>query len=183
MNASEVAAVVLGAGASRRFGSPKQLHVFEGTPLLRRAAETALQVARTTVVLGAHADQVAPVLEGLDVDIVIAQDWEEGMAASLRAGIQAVREASGALILVCDQPQVTVEHLRALIDAFEPGGIVASDYGDALGPPCLFDRTYFPELLSLTGDVGARRLLNRHPCRSIPFREWRDDIDYPSPVA
>jgi molybdenum cofactor cytidylyltransferase len=173
----KLAAIVLAAGASRRFGSSKQLHIFEGKPLVRRAAETALAVAETTVVLGANAERIVPVLEGLPINIVIAGDWEEGMAASLRAGIHAVASAEAALILLCDQPRVTAEHLQALIEAFEPGDIMASDYGDVLGPPCLFDRAYFPQLLALSGDSGARKLLRRETCRSIPFHEGRFDID------
>ena len=178
----KLAAIVLAAGASRRFGSPKQLHVFEGKPLVLRAVETALEIAETTVVLGSNAESIAPVLEGLPVEVVVAEDWEEGMAASLRAGIRSA-EASGAdaaLILLCDQPRVTAQHLQALIDAFEPGGIVASDYSDALGPPCVFDSVHFPRLLALSGDSGARKLLSRETCRSVAFPDGLYDIDSPA---
>lgn len=131
------------------------------------------------MVLGANVERIAPVLDGLPVNIVIADDWEEGMAASLRAGVRAVADAEAVLLLLCDQPLVTTAHLQALVDAYEPGGIVASDYGDALGPPCLFDCAYFPQLLSLSGDSGARKLLQQLPCRSILFPEGRYDIDDP----
>ena len=189
-----IAVVLLAAGASRRLGQPKQLLPYQGTTLLRHAADMACGLATSPpapspgrsyfagkggviVVLGAHAEQIAPALEGLPVTIVIAEDWQEGMAASLRAGIRAVSDAEAGLVMLCDQPLVTTELLQALLQEWEPGSIVASDYGEALGPPCVFGRPYFPELLTLTGDSGARKLLQKYPCRTVAFPGGRTDVD------
>ena len=171
------AVILLAAGASIRLGQPKQLLPYQGKTLLHHAAEIALSVGSVTVVLGANAEPIAPALEGLPVTIVLADDWQEGMAASLRAGIRAVEGADAALVMLCDQPLVTTELLQALLLEWEPGSIVASDYGEALGPPCVFDRTYFPELLALTGDSGARQLLKKYPCHTVAFPGGRVDVD------
>lgn len=163
-------------------GQPKQLVRWEGTTLLHRAAKMACAVGDgpVVVVLGSHAERCLPELEGLTLTAVVASDWQEGMAASLRAGITAVSACDAALVLLCDQPHVTEAHLTALLNAFEPGQIVASDYGPHLGPPCVFDRAFFPELLALTGDQGARKLLQRHAPRRVPFPGGLHDIDTPA---
>ena len=160
-----------------RLGQPKQLLPYQGKTLLRHATETALSVGPVTVVLGAHAEQLVPTLHGLPVTIIVLDDWQEGMAASLRTGITAAGDCDAALVMLCDQPLVTTELLTALLEAWEPGSIVASDYGEALGPPCVFDRAYFPELLALTGDSGARKLLKKYPCRTVAFPGGRADVD------
>jgi molybdenum cofactor cytidylyltransferase len=178
----KLGAVLLAAGSSSRLGQPKQLVRWEGVTLLRRAAEATCTVGDgpVVVVLGAHAERCLPELEGLPLTPITASDWQEGMAASLRAGITAVAHCDAALVLLCDQPHVTEAHLTALLDAFEPGQLVASDYGPHLGPPCVFDRTFFPELLALTGDQGARKLLQRHTPRRVPFPSGLYDIDTPA---
>nr|WP_246385315.1 nucleotidyltransferase family protein [Armatimonas rosea] len=188
---------MLAAGASVRLGQPKQLLPYQGKTLLRHAAELACNlpphtpplplgeggrggevlVGEVIVVLGANAEQIAPTLDGLPVTITLADGWQEGMAASLRAGIMAAGDCDAALVMLCDQPRVTTELLQALLQAWEPGSIVASDYGEALGPPCVFDRAYFPELLTLTGDSGARKLLKKYPCRTVAFPDGRVDVD------
>lgn len=182
-NPLNLAVILLAAGASVRLGQPKQLLPYQGKTLLRHAAETACGLPpgpRPTgviVVLGANAEQIAPTLEGLPVTIVLADDWQEGMAASLRVGITAVADRDAALVMLCDQPLVTTNLLAALLEEWEPGSIVASDYGEALGPPCVFDRAYFPELLALTGDSGARQLLKKYPCHTVAFPGGRADVD------
>lgn len=176
-----IGVVLLAAGASSRLDQPKQLVVYQGKTLLRHTAECACTVGEgpVVVVLGAHAERCLPELEKLAVTPVIAPDWQEGMAASLRAGITAVAACEGALVLLCDQSVLTGEHLRAICATWEPGTIVASDYGPHLGSPCIFDRAFFPELLALTGDQSARTLLQRYPPRTLPFPGGLHDIDTP----
>lgn len=162
-----------------RLGQPKQLLPYHGKSLLHHAAQTACAVhsSEVFVVLGADSTLLELELVGLQTRIIQAENWQEGMAASLRAGITAVADCDAALVMLCDQPLVTAEHLQALLAEFQPGVIVASDYGEALGPPCVFDRAYFPELLALTGDSGARKLLTKYPCRTVAFPGGRADVD------
>jgi len=179
--------VILAAGASTRLGRPKQLLQFRGRSLLRRAAETALDsgASAVVVVLGAQAERLQEELTGLPVTIAINPEWEEGMASSLRAGIGALTTsaAEAAVVMLCDQPLVTAETLRGLFTAQATGGqrAVVSVYADgAPGPPCLFVRALFPELLALRGALGAKQLIARLPEAAVartPFVGGSCDID------
>ena len=100
--------LVLAAGASTRFGSPKQLVRIEGRPLLHRALAAATEVGghAVTVVLGANADQLTPLLKHSPASVVINRQWKEGLASSLRAGIRALPgSCEGVLVTLADQPR------------------------------------------------------------------------------
>lgn len=184
-----VAALVLAAGASRRFGQPKQLVSVDGMPLVRCIAERARAACPDVcVVLGSCSDRVALALSGLDVALVYATDWFAGMGASLRAGVAWAEAAShdSVIILTCDQPRLTSAHVAALVSAHEAhaGALVASRYADTLGVPAVFGRAHFPALLALGGDRGARALLRSHP--DVVAIDWPDgalDIDTPADLA
>lgn len=190
-------AIVLAAGGSLRLGRPKQLlrvpasmQAKDGTEnevLLERA----LRVTREAgfhpvfVVLGAYAEQVQRTAQMQDCTVLINPLWQEGMASSIRCGVQAVVEqcpdAPGLLLLVCDQPALGSGHLRALLAAHRmaPENIVASRYADHPGVPILAPRSFFPALLALTGDHGARAILragNRN-LTEVPFANGEWDID------
>ncbi|WP_348268168.1 nucleotidyltransferase family protein [Edaphobacter paludis] len=153
-----VAAVVLAAGASRRLGSPKQLAMLSDETLLGRAVRVAREAgcSPVIVVLGAEAELVS---RGLPEDVlpVMNEQWREGMGASIRAGVGACEGAAeGVLVMTCDQPAVTIGHLRLLMAGRE---IKASRYAARKGVPAFFPQRYFEELMTLKGDVGARELL------------------------
>jgi molybdenum cofactor cytidylyltransferase len=188
--------VLLAAGASLRLGGDalKQMLEYRGKSLLRHAAEIACASVcePIVVVLGANAERLQTELEGLPVRPVLNEQWREGMGTSIRIGVSALTaenaELAALLILLCDQPLLTPAHLNALVAAHRADvsgiKIVASEYGATLGPPCLFDRALFEELVALTGDEGARRIIRRHAAagdavRSIPFPEGAADIDTP----
>ena len=154
-----VAAIVLAAGASRRLGRPKQFEVFEGETLLERATRIAREVADEVIVVTRENNPEA----------------EEGMAASIRAGVRMAGEASRFLILLCDQPRVTAEHLRALLALEEP--IVATGYAGIAGVPAVFDARFAAELLALRGDVGARSIIQSHGAAVVPFEDAAFDVD------
>jgi molybdenum cofactor cytidylyltransferase len=185
-----VPAIVLAAGASTRLGQPKQrlrLPAFGGETLLDHAVDLARAcgAAPIFVVLGAHAQEIILECELLDCIVVRNDSWAEGMASSLRVGIAAVLEnapaALGAMVMVCDQPGLTAEHLRRLLDAHAEDGdcIAASLYAGRTGVPAVFPRELFPGLLELKGDQGARTLLQQPgvAVRTIDFPEGELDLD------
>lgn len=179
-----VTAIVLAAGASRRFGSSKQLFEFEGEQLVRRAARVARSVAPTIVVIPAEGSggveaatcrSIRAALDGLDVRVVENPDAAEGMAASIRAGVGACD--GDVLITVCDQPGIDGAHLQSLLDSAAP--IAATSYVGTIGVPAFFAAAYREELLALRGDRGAKALFERHRDRltTVPLPEGAEDLD------
>jgi molybdenum cofactor cytidylyltransferase len=186
-----LAAIVLAAGASRRLGQPKQLLMHAGETLLARSIRLADEAGAgpMLVVLGADHEMILAEVTSNDANFVINENWEQGIATSIHTGLAALDgicgDASGVLILGCDQPRLTVAHLRVLIETFvaqaEPS-IVASAYAGVHGIPAVFPRAAFGELLALSGDRGARALLTEpsHPVIAVPFTGGEIDIDQPS---
>jgi len=187
-----VPAILLAAGASTRLGQPKQLlrlSAFGGETLLDRAVALAQAsgAAPIFVILGAHAQEIHLGCELLDCILVHNEAWEEGMASSLRVGIAAVLEntpaASGVMVMVCDQPGLSAEHLRSLLDVHQEDSnrVTASRYAGRMGVPAIFPRGMFPALLELQGDQGARTLLQQSGTvvHTIAFPEGELDLDSP----
>jgi xanthine dehydrogenase accessory factor len=179
-----VTCAILAAGASRRFGGPKQLAEIDGAPMLRRIAAQACRssCARVAVVLGARADTIGPTLDGLPIERVDNPGWSEGMASSIRAAVAWARaRGAGALLLaVGDQPALDAAHLDALIAASQGGQqLAASRYAGVLGPPAVFPASAFAQLETLTGDLGARALLRAADARvaAVDWPEGAHDVD------
>jgi CTP:molybdopterin cytidylyltransferase MocA len=172
-----IAGVILAAGASTRMGAPKQLLALGGEPLVRAIAREALasRCTRVAVVLGAHADAIAPALDGLAVTIVRNEQWQEGMASSVRCAAAWAGEADALLLMVCDQPRLTAAHLDALIAA---GPFAASAYAGTLGVPALLPRRMYGALLRSEGDRGARGLLAG--ATPVPWPDGELDLDTPT---
>ena len=167
-----VAAVVLAAGGSTRMGRPKLALPIRGTPMLRRAVQTALasRCRDVIVVLGANADVYEPLLDGLPIRILHNPDPAEGMGSSVRVGVEAVPpDADGVVILLADQPFVTPEVIDHLLDvaAADRKRIVASAYHNTVGPPAYFHRALFLDLLTLEGDRGARSVIETYPKEGV----------------
>jgi molybdenum cofactor cytidylyltransferase len=183
----KVAAVVLGAGGSSRFERPKQLAIFQGEPFVRRIVTVAKNAgcAPIVVVLGADAAQITPVLADLPVSTIDHPNWSNGLGSSIAVGVKHAEtiaaDLDAAILLACDQPFVNAEILRQLIQLHLEDGkpIVASAYAGTLGIPALFDRSCFADLLQLTGDSGAKRIiLARQPDVAIfDFPAAAIDID------
>jgi molybdenum cofactor cytidylyltransferase len=185
-----IAALVLAAGAARRFGEQKMLAPLDGWPLVRWSVEQVLAagVDRTLVVLGREADAVRAALTGLPVEFVLNPRFAEGMSTSVRAGVEALGPAAeAALVAPGDQP-VPVEVIQRLLRAWRASRlpIVAPSYRGQRGNPVVFAASQFPELRRLEGDRGARGFLERNPGRLllVPFpHPPPPDVDTPAELA
>ncbi len=187
MKKNDIAIIVLAAGGSKRLGQPKQLLSWKNASLLRYAVSCAAGINDVTpfVVTGAQKDLMIAELSGSGVTIIENDLWEAGIATSIAAGLSAAlrenKALSGCIFVVCDQPYLSaalLEKIRLL--ARESGkGMVAAIYDDMPGTPAFFHRRYFPQLLSLQGDEGARKLLKKYPddLATVPFAEGAIDID------
>jgi molybdenum cofactor cytidylyltransferase len=193
MPMSSIAAVIVAAGSSSRLGQPKQLLPVAGEPMLQRVIRIACEAGASPVlvVLGAHRELIEGCLDIQNAAIVVNDEWQEGLASSIRAGILAAErqapQSSGLLLMTCDQPRLTSEHLRAMIDTFrsQQGTAVASLYAAKRGIPAIFPRSSAAALLTLQGDMGARSLLAHPPWPviEIPFEGGEIDIDRPEDLA
>lgn len=180
-----IAGAVLAAGSSSRLKTPKQLVSIQGQPLLRRIVQCALPITgKVAVVLGAHADAIAPSIADLPVERLTSHAWEEGMAASVRSAAAWASDddaVSALLLMVCDQTRLSTAHLRALASAYttDPTSAIGSAYSDIVGVPAIFPRALFGDLLALRGDAGARKILAAHSARSIAWSDGAFDLDTP----
>lgn len=181
------AVIILAAGSSSRLGRPKQLLPYNGKSLLEHAVDTANDsiAEPVIVVLGANAEILEKEIIEKKVHIEENKEWQEGMASSVRYGITALMRiapaADAAIIMVCDQPFVSPELLNELIAHQKSTGklIVTSQYENAVGPPALFYKTIFPELLKLKGDAGARKIIEQRKgdIATVSFMKGSIDID------
>jgi len=178
--------VILAAGASSRLGRLKQLLPWQGKTLLQHAVQTALTITtQPVVVTGCNADQLAAGLNHTEVHIVFNPDWEQGIASSIRCGLQALLDRTPSpdqvIFMVCDQPFVSPGLLLDLISERQRSqrSIVASAYAGTLGIPALFDKSHFSQLLDLQGDTGAKKLIQGFPgeVAFVDFKEGEFDID------
>ncbi len=179
-------AIVLAAGASTRFGSPKQLVRLAGRPLLHTVVTRAAEVTGNAliVVLGSQAAQLASLLKHSAGTIVVNHEWREGLASSIRAGVAHLPAAcSAAMLLLADQAAVSADDLKRLAGAWrrQPQCIAAAMYAGTIGVPAIFPRTSFRELGELRGDSGARALLRRNSDRlvRVPMESAAIDLDTP----
>lgn len=183
-------AIVLAAGGSRRLGQPKQLLMREGETLVHRAVRMALATrpARTFLVVGGHAEAVRAAVTDLDIEIVTNDDWEEGLASSLRAVAVVIADSPArCLLLGCDQPALQLSHLQRLLDgaALSASASAATVHGDTCGIPVVVSAEAMAEARDLSGDRGLRAVLQRLPRESIYLldaSELQFDLDTPDDV-
>lgn len=178
--------IILAAGSSSRLGQPKQLLEFNGKTLLEIAVEAAQKsLAQSCIlVLGANANLISERVVHLKVDQVINENWENGMASSMQKGLKYLMEKSASdqvILMLSDQPFVDSNILNSLIKnkINTNSEIIACSYNGTFGVPVLFTKKYFPELLSLTGNDGAKKLVMAHQddLHTIDFPKGAIDID------
>jgi 4-nitrophenyl phosphatase len=178
---NKIAAVILAAGGSTRFGQPKQLLDWRGKPLLAHVADVALAAGLepVIVVLGCRAEATRAALAALSVQTVTNYRWEEGLSTSVQVGLAALPpETDAAILMQCDQPLLTADLLRALATRFEESGaaIVHPTHAGQRGTPTLFARRLFPELAAVSGDAGGRDLIARHAGESATVEVADPDV-------
>ena len=188
-----VAAVILGAGRSTRMGGPNKLmEKIGGRPLLRMAVEEALASrARPVIVVTGHQrERVEEALAGLKVQLVHNPDFADGLSTSLKAGLAALpaEGVDGAIVCLGDMPQVRATLIDRLISAFDPerGALVVVPTIDGKrGNPVVWSRRFFPELMALEGDVGARHLIGHYSeaVTEVPVTDTDAFVDVDTPEA
>jgi CTP:molybdopterin cytidylyltransferase MocA len=185
-----VAGVVLAAGAGRRLGQPKALVRLGGELLVERAIRTATLggCEPVIVVLGSHAAEVIERAALGAAKPVLAEDWSQGMGASLRAGIDAADGLGcGAIaVLLVDQPRIGPEALRRVIATWQAGALAAvATYDGAPRNPVVLDRQVWAEVRTAAeGDVGARGWLREHrdQVTEVPCDGAGDPVDIDTPL-
>ncbi|MEO8885185.1 MAG: nucleotidyltransferase family protein [Mucilaginibacter sp.] len=181
-----IGVVILAAGSSSRLGKPKQNLVFQGNTLLQRTVKTALaaDADEVIVILGANSESIKPTLTDKNIRIIQNADWQEGMASSIRHGLSTLLKINpqlrSVILMLCDQPFADISIINQLIKAASTEKtIVASAYNGTIGPPALFTKLYFDELLNLQGNEGAKKLLLKYgnDVYKVPFPLGTIDID------
>ena len=178
--------LVMAAGKASRFGGAKLLAEYRGVSLVRRSLQLALQVtaSKTVLIVGAEWQRVFIDCGSLAPFIVRNEEYESGMASSIACGTRAIQPVADAvMILLADQPLITADHLHSMEQAWRasPSLIIATEFDEIAGPPVIFPAAYFAALLNLSGDAGARVVLEKNSDRviKIPFADAAMDIDTP----
>lgn len=181
--------VVLAAGASTRLGRPKQLLQYKDKTLLQHSVEAAIStgIANVLVVTGCYADLISEQINNMLVDITVNEKWRDGMASSIVCGLNFLLPkyplVDGVIFMMSDQPFVSAALLNTLLITQQQTGkaMAASSYNNTLGVPALFHKNVFPQLLRLSGDAGARKILQQHSSEvaTVSFALGNIDIDTP----
>jgi molybdenum cofactor cytidylyltransferase len=179
--------IILAAGASSRLGQAKQTLQYKQGSLLKHTIHAAVRsaIGPVVVVIGANEALVRDHIANEDVFLVSNPGYEQGMATSIQAGLnhfmQAHQECENIVLMVCDQPHVSSELLKNLLETKHNSEkpIVACSYKNTVGVPAIFNKSFFVDLLSLQGDEGGKKILvnNLSSVATIPFPAGTIDID------
>jgi molybdenum cofactor cytidylyltransferase len=185
---SQVAAIILAAGTSSRFGAANKLLAgWGGQPMVRAVAGAALatELDPVIVVTGHESEQVEAALAGLDVRFVHNPDYSQGQAGSVKRGISAVPQwCDAAMILLGDMPRVCAGDINVLFDAVEgEHSIIVPTFNGQRGNPVVIGRAHFGALQALSGDTGARGLLAGSGVRQVEMETDAVLADYDTPEA
>lgn len=182
----KIGLIVLAAGSSSRMnGRAKQLLVFRGKTLLRRAVETALAIQpnKIAVVFSESGQRFKSEIEDLPVELVINSNAASGISSSIKTGLAALAgdDLDAILITLCDQPLITSDILENVVLQHVQTGkpIIACKYENTFGVPALFAREFFAELMNLSADEGAKKLVRkyRNQTEFVEVPEAASDVD------
>ncbi|MDE2182083.1 MAG: nucleotidyltransferase family protein [Alphaproteobacteria bacterium] len=181
-----IAAVILAAGMSTRMPGNKLLAAVAGKPIIRHAVEAALgsQANRVIVITGNASAEVRQAVTDLAVEFVENKMFSRGLSESLKCGVRAVPSTcAGVLILLGDMPYIRAAHIDALIAAFRPGRVAVPTCNGRRGNPVLWSRAFFPAILGLSGEEGAKRIILQHPeaVDEVPLPDEAPLIDIDRP--
>jgi molybdenum cofactor cytidylyltransferase len=180
--------LILAAGEGRRYGSPKQLALLEGEPMIRHVITQLVSPDdyRIVVVLGAWTELIQPEIADLEVDVVLNKEWRTGMASSVRSGVVYAEEhfpnLEGLVIVLGDQWKLDKKNILRLLQhsSQHAQNIIAASYHGSPGVPVYFPREHWSLLMSLQGDEGARKALEkRTDLMLLDIPEASIDLDYP----
>lgn len=184
---NKTAIIILAAGNSSRLGRPKQLLGYKNSTLLKNTISEALKVPNSFVIVvtGANYNEVEKQLNMAEINIYFNAEWENGMSSSIVKGLNELLllkpDCGECIFAVCDQPFVTSLIFENLISEYHKTkkGIIASAYSETLGTPVLFHKKYFNELLELSGQDGAKKIIKKYleDTVSVPFEKGDIDID------
>lgn len=181
----KVALLLFAAGGSSRLGRPKQLVVINHKFLLQRIIDQVKDDQYDIfLVTGAHRDQILDMINLYSIEEIYNESWARGFGHSISQAIKHIKEKhnyDGVIISVADQVHLSKDKIKQLIQSWNSGqkGIVVSDYGNQKGPPVLFSKNYYDELIALYGDIGAKFIIqeNIKDVNYIPFPKGKIDID------
>ena len=185
----QTAVIILAAGSSSRLGKPKQLLYYQNKTFIKHAVKTVLQTVcePVIVVTGFLHEELVREIESEPVITVRNSDWQRGISSSIKTGISALSQSKSAeqigavLILLCDQPLITPQHLNELINQFylHKRSIMATAYADVKGVPAIFDKQFFRALQTLPEGNGAQWLFKEYQDQLtvVPFADASIDVD------
>ena len=180
-----VAGIILAAGSSSRFGDIKQLLPWRDKNLVNTAIQTAKSAGLDPiiVVLGANAGKIQETIDDDVVHVVVNPDWELGQSTSLKFGVKAISEpVEGVLFLLCDQPQLSVNLVSAVVEEGRRSKkVVTPIINDRRANPVYFPASCFQLFEKLEGDAGGRQIISASPHTTFPWLDdWMSrDIDTP----
>ena len=185
MTESRLGIVILAAGEARRFGACKQLALFHTKPLLQHVIDAALPLrpTRLVVMTGKYHEAIAAAKdEGVvtGAELIYNPDWSSGMSSSISLGCELLADdCDQLLVLLADQVLVSTSELETLIAQAVDGGSACAGFSETVGPPAVFSRAWYPDLLTLNAENGAKKLLTdpEKQVTIVPTKSAGWDID------
>lgn len=156
--------ILLAAGNSKRFNGNKLLAIYKDKPIYMHIVEKVLDLKVNKIICVTQYEEIKEALLNTNINVVMNDNSSLGISSSIKLGINFDKNADGYMFMVCDQPFISVQTLKSVIDNFINGdkGIVCVGCGDNKGNPVIFSKRYINELLSLEGDSGGKRILKGH---------------------